>query len=77
MKPDEENKNQSINNNDTPLSQQAAAQLVRAQIDDIYEKNIDTEPSQPQTVKQDYHQTEYISPYKRTHTESPEPEPDK
>ena len=77
MKPDEENKNQSINNNNTPTSQQAAAQLVRAQIDDIYEKNIDTEPSQPQTAKQDYHQTEYISPYKRTHTESPEPEPDK
>lgn len=71
MIPNDENKKR--NRNDVvPPSRQAAARLVRAQIDNIYENNVNSEANRP--IKQP--QTEYINPYKRTHTINPQPDMD-
>jgi len=67
MRPEEKNTTQN-GANITPPSQRAAAQIVRSQIDNIYE-NID----QPAPQKS---QAEYVSPYERTHSANPKPDTD-
>ncbi|PKL31273.1 hypothetical protein CVV43_03375 [Candidatus Saccharibacteria bacterium HGW-Saccharibacteria-1] len=71
MRPDETNKVQGGAKN-TSSSQQAAARLVRAQIDNIYDYNVNSEAAQ--VIPQQ--QIEDINPYQRTHTINPLPQSD-
>ena len=69
MRPDESNNDQGWALDPTPSSQKAAAQLVRAQIDSLYENTtVHTNPVVPQQ------QLETTNPYQRTHTEHSNPQ---
>jgi sortase A len=66
MRPDESNIGQGGTLDPTPPSQKAAAQIVRAQIDNLYENNTSSEVPQQQL--------ESSNPYQRTHTEHSNPQ---
>ena len=69
MRPDESNNGQGGALDPTPSSQKAAAQLVRAQIDSLYENT--TAHTNPEVPQQ---QLETTNPYQRTHTEHSNPQ---
>jgi sortase A len=69
MRPDESNIGQGGALDPTPSSQKAAAQLVRAQIDSLYENTI--VPASSELPQQ---QLETTSPYQKTHTEHSNPQ---
>jgi len=83
MRPDETNNGRSgIDSRSS--TQQAAARLVRAQIDGIYERTDEPTPvhvsqqqqEQPEKTQPQQQQFEDINPYQRTHTINPLPETD-
>lgn len=72
MRPDER-KNGQGGADSRSSTQQAAARLVRAQIDDIYERNVNSEPIHSSRTQEQF---EAVNPYKKTHTINPLPEMD-